>query len=160
VEKRARAALVTVSFVWAGERVLLIRLSKTKDRFAGLWNGVGGKVQPGEDVREAARREVREETGLDVPDLCLRGVIHETGLRGEDHCLFLFWGRIEEARADGVEGESREGTLAWVLPDDILWEETVADLRRLLPRLMRSDEILFGVQEFDGTDRSIRLRLY
>ena len=66
MERRARAVLVTVSFVWAGERLLLIRLSKGKDRFAGLWNGVGGKVRRGEDIREAACREVREETGLTV----------------------------------------------------------------------------------------------
>lgn len=148
-----------MSFVWAGERLLLIRLSKGKDRFAGLWNGVGGKVRRGEDVREAACREVREETGLNVPDLRLRGVIHETGLRGEDHCLFLFCGRIEAAAAEGVRGETREGTLAWFGPDEIPWDETVSDLRVFLARLMESDDVLFGVQEFDGTDRPLRLRL-
>jgi len=32
----------------------------------GQWATIGGAVEPGENPREAARREVREEVGLDV----------------------------------------------------------------------------------------------
>jgi 8-oxo-dGTP diphosphatase len=50
--------------VLAGDRVVLIRRDKEPSR--GLWTFPGGAVELGETVREAARREAREETGLEV----------------------------------------------------------------------------------------------
>ncbi len=46
-------------------RVLLIRRAEGSTR-PGFWAVPAGYVDYGEDVREAARREMREETGLDV----------------------------------------------------------------------------------------------
>ncbi len=74
--ERLEARLVTVSFVTNGGDVLLLRHADSSDRFAGQWNGVGGHVEVGEGIREAAARELREETGVEVMDLALRGVVH------------------------------------------------------------------------------------
>lgn len=45
-------------------RVLVVQ--KSRGPFAGLWALPGGKVEFGETMVAAARREVQEETGLDV----------------------------------------------------------------------------------------------
>ncbi len=42
---------------------------------AGRWNGFGGKVEAGETVEEAARREMREEAGIETADLKELGVV-------------------------------------------------------------------------------------
>jgi len=56
---------VTV-LVFRGGRMLSMRRSSTQQAGAGLWEGVSGRVQVGEDPVAAARREVQEETSLEV----------------------------------------------------------------------------------------------
>jgi ADP-ribose pyrophosphatase YjhB (NUDIX family) len=56
--------------VWdAAGRLLMVRNIET-----GLWQTVGGAVEPAEDPREAALREAVEETGLAIALTGIRGV--------------------------------------------------------------------------------------
>jgi 8-oxo-dGTP pyrophosphatase MutT (NUDIX family) len=61
-----------------GAAVLIVdehdRLLLLKRVDSGCWGPPGGAVEPGEVVETAARREVREETGLDLGRLSLFGV--------------------------------------------------------------------------------------
>jgi 8-oxo-dGTP pyrophosphatase MutT (NUDIX family) len=80
------------------DRVLLVQSGKGGDRG---WEFPGGNVDPGEDPRDAARREVIEETGLEVA-LTSAGPLtlpkSARRLRG----AVLFYGR--------AEGEPRPGS--------------------------------------------------
>jgi 8-oxo-dGTP diphosphatase len=60
-------------------RVLLIR--RKADPFAGKWALPGGFVDENEPLIDAARRELKEETGLDVADLIQ---LHTFGDPGRD----------------------------------------------------------------------------
>src|SRR5215510_4067802 len=55
--------------IFGADGVLLQRRDDNR-----LWGLPGGGVEPGESVREAVVREVREETGLDVEPVRLIGV--------------------------------------------------------------------------------------
>ena len=50
----------------AQQRCLLLRRSKVCKAFVGTWEWPGGKVDAGETIDQAVRREVREETGLEI----------------------------------------------------------------------------------------------
>ncbi|MEK7076994.1 MAG: NUDIX domain-containing protein [Patescibacteria group bacterium] len=64
---------MTVCFPVKGDHVLLS--VKTRDIGKGCWNGYGGKVKPRETRREAAVRELAEESGL----IAHLGALHEMG---------------------------------------------------------------------------------
>jgi len=58
---------LVVGYIFDLEMNQVILIKKIKPEFmAGKLNGVGGKVEPGEDYLEAMRRECKEETGLDI----------------------------------------------------------------------------------------------
>jgi 8-oxo-dGTP diphosphatase len=120
--------LATLAYVLSpeGKRVLLIhRNRRPDDAHFGKYNGLGGKLEPLEDVVAGVRREVREEAGLGCGVLSLRGTISWPGFGkgGEDWFGFIF-------RVDSFHGEPRadnpEGSLEWVDLERVLtlplWE--------------------------------------
>lgn len=141
------ARLATVAFVTHGDDVLLVRRRTGGDRFLGKWNGVGGHVESGEDVLAAARREVREETGLDVA-LTLRGVVHETGMQGAAYVVFFFAG----ASAERSVRAAPDHELVWHPRTSLAGLPLVADLRHILPRALADGPTFFAIERYDGTD--------
>lgn len=60
-----RTLVVAAAVVIEEGRVLLTQ-RKAGTHLAGAWEFPGGKVEEGEDPREALRRELREELGIDA----------------------------------------------------------------------------------------------
>jgi len=116
--------LATLCYVRSGEQTLMVhRVKKAQDMHHGKWNGLGGKLEPGESPEECARREIREEAGLDVKELIWKGVLTFPGFSNEeDWYAFVFLASVE----DGPLIDSPEGDLKWVDPEDLLklnlWE--------------------------------------
>ena len=120
--------LATLGYVLSpdGKEVLLIhRNRRPEDPHLGKYNGLGGKLEAGEDVVSGLRREVREEAGLECDLLTLRGTVSWPGFgkQGEDWFGFIF--RIDRWHGT-ARTENPEGTLEWVPIHDILklplWE--------------------------------------
>ena len=76
-----------------GGKVLLVhRNARDDDQHLGKYNGLGGKMEPGEDIYQCLTREIREEAGIRCLDAVLRGTINWTGFgpNGEDWLGFIF----------------------------------------------------------------------
>lgn len=116
--------LATLCYVRRGKQTLMVhRVKKANDMHQGKWNGLGGKLEPGESPEECARREILEESGLEVQALTWKGILTFPGFANdEDWYAFVFVARVQ----DGPLIESPEGELSWVDNRDLLelnlWE--------------------------------------
>ncbi|MGB2791584.1 MAG: NUDIX domain-containing protein, partial [Candidatus Moraniibacteriota bacterium] len=66
-----KGLIVHALIVNADGEVLLIKRSETEDVLPGVWDIPGGTLEDGEDPKDGATREVKEETNLEVRNLCL-----------------------------------------------------------------------------------------
>jgi 8-oxo-dGTP diphosphatase len=146
--------LATLGYIFSpdGQRVLLVhRNRRPEDPHFGKYNGLGGKLEPGEDVVSCMRREIREESGLECEQITLRGTISWPGFgkQGEDWFGFIF-------RVDGYRGEplleNAEGTLEWIAVERVLQLPLWEGDRFFLPLVFEPDGRQFhGVMPYrDG----------
>ena len=130
VERPLERPVVGVGVVvWKDGKVLLIRRGKSPMR--GRWSLPGGRQELGETVREAAVREVREETGLEIRLGELLDVVDT--MRRDDSGAVTLQYTLVDFDADWTAGEPVAASDAehaeWADPDDLapynLWSETL-----------------------------------
>lgn len=94
----------TICFIKRGEELLL--LNRNSPPVRGMWNGVGGKMEPGETALSCVQREVAEEANLFL-----------------DESLFEYKGTISWA----IDGEKSGGMEAFIMrvDDDDLYPAPV-----------------------------------
>ena len=108
--------LATLGYVFSpdGRQVLMVhRNARPADPHFGKYNGLGGKLEPSEDVVTGMRREIQEEAGITCDSLHLAGTVSWPGFgkHGEDWFGFLF--RIDQFHGEPV-ATNPEGTLEWI----------------------------------------------
>ncbi len=92
-------------------RLLLVRRGGT-GRDAGTWALPGGRVEPGERVRDAVLRELREETGLAARDGEFVGWTEKVG--GDTHYVILaFAVDVVDPPEQAVAGDDADA-VTWV----------------------------------------------
>ena len=123
-----RPTLATLGYVLSpdGKQVLMIhRNRRADDAHVGKYNGLGGKLEAGEDVVAGMRREIREEAGIECTSLSLRGTISWPGFgkHGDDWFGFIF---VIDRWTGSPKTDNAEGTLTWIEIDKMLelplWE--------------------------------------
>jgi len=130
-----------------GEPYVLL-LKKIKPEWQrGMLNGIGGKIEHGEQPLEAMSREWTEETALPVPDwkpVCL--------LAGDEWRVFIYTGVTEDHWAF----DERNGADT---PEGILETQSVEEMRefkhRMIPNIMWLVPKALSVNEAEGANGNL-----
>jgi len=125
----------------------------------GKWNGFGGKVEKGEEVVEAAKRELFEEVGIEVADMCLIGILEFEwqNKKFSDDIL-----KVHIFRANNYKGEpceSEEMLPKWFHTDEIPYHKMWSDDKHWMPLFL--DEKKFrGKFLFDKNNNILNYELH
>jgi 8-oxo-dGTP diphosphatase len=145
--------IATLGYILSTDRqqtLLVHRNRRGDDQHLGKYNGLGGKMLPGEDIYTCLVREVHEEAGIRCERAVLRGTINWTGFgpAGEDWFGFIYL--IESFTGTPFSG-NEEGDLVWVPVDKIhtlpMWEGD----KYFLPMVFDQDPRVFhGYMPYDN----------
>jgi 8-oxo-dGTP diphosphatase len=149
------AILATLGYVLSADRrqvVMIRRDTRMDDIHFGFYNGLGGKLESGEDIVAGMRREIREEAGLECTTVEAAGTISWPGFGRDGVNWFRFLFRIPTWTGTPLAGNP-EGSLHWVDIADVharrvpMWESD----HHFLPLVFAEQPVSFhGVMPFEN----------
>lgn len=138
--------LATLIYVRRGDQTLM--LHKAKGYQKGKWNGLGGKLEPGESPEACMAREVFEESGLKVEAAQLKGFITFPAFDGlDDWYTFVY---LVTAFSGDVKA-SDEGDLEWI-PNSKILDLNIYDGDRIFVPWLEQDRFFSAVFRYEAGD--------
>jgi len=135
------------------KQVLMIK--RNQPPAMGLWSVPGGKLEAGEFLKEACKREIKEETGLDIDVKNIVAVV-ERRIEGFHYLIIDYLALLVDeenamsiAQSDVIEAE-------WIGLEHLADYDLVTGLREIIMRAysVYSGSLLAGLYDEDltGTD--------
>jgi 8-oxo-dGTP diphosphatase / 2-hydroxy-dATP diphosphatase len=137
--------ILTLVLVNRGENLLLGM--KKRGFGEGRWNGFGGKVEAGETILQAARRELKEEVGIEAGELSKVAIL--TFSFSSDETLVL---EVHVFRADTFTGEpveTEEMKPQWFPYESVPYDDMWPDDTYWLPKVLEN-KLVEGLFHFDA----------
>lgn len=117
-------------------RVLIVRTPKWK----GLWGVPGGKVEWGEPLEAALRREFREEVGLELTQIRF-ALLQESVLDEQFYkpMHFVFANYFAHSSSEAIQPNAEIAEWLWVEPQQALEHPLNSYTRRLVEEYLRRE---------------------
>ena len=144
--------LLTLCLIQQGDKILLGKAKRGKGE--GRWNGFGGKVEIGESIEDATKREVLEECGLAISDLEKVGVLDFT-LPEEEKIWQVHIFKTEHFTGELIETEemapkwfaATEIPFELMWPDDIYWFPLFLEGKKFEGKFLFNDSYIITEHE-------------
>ncbi len=122
----------------------------------GRWNGFGGKIQKGESIEDAAKRELQEEAGITAEEMTEEGLL-EFEFQGDPQTLEVHVFRVD--RFTGEPQETEEMRPQWFPVEEVPYDTMWPDDRHWVPLFLDKKKFR-GKFLFEGLDTIIDMNLH
>jgi 8-oxo-dGTP diphosphatase len=137
------------------QQVLLIKRNQPPAK--GLWSIPGGRLESGESLVEACRREFYEETNLDVEVKHVVAVV-ERRLEGFHYVIIDFWVQLADEKKCFPIAQSDVAEAKWINLDDLGLYDLVVGLAEIIVRTYNS-QVQGGLHDANATGSDFILPL-
>lgn len=135
-----------IGFAFWRDQVLLLHKKKGPAYVVGRLNGVGGKIEEGEETIHAMVREFMEETGVETWPSAWE---HVTTINGEDYELRVLVNFLPDYTDffSISNPESSGETLEWLPIDNLRTANVVPNIRWLIPLCLDQSTSFITISE-------------
>ena len=122
IEKQPKVAVMVIPVKYIKGRKHILIQERTKEPYYGYQGFMTGKIRFGEKIKEAAKRELKEETGLDCQDFVIKTIFHDhvimtdDGKLMEDKMFFI----ITAKNPTGQLVNTENGKNSWMTEEEFL----------------------------------------
>lgn len=136
VEERAVVTVIAKK----GGNVLILKRSSKVSTYQGRWAGVSGGINPGEEPFDAAKREMKEETGLGIgsKEIVVRG---DPIYARDNEILWKIHPFLAEIGEESMTLDWEHDEYRWVSPAQIGDYQTVPKLGKVIESLLKRQSI-------------------
>jgi len=113
------------------KQILLIQ--RNQPPAMGLWSIPGGKLEPGESLVEACKREIKEETGLDTDIKNIVAVV-ERRVEGFHYVIIDYLAQLVDKENSQPVAQSDVSEARWVSLEHLIDYELVEGLAEIILR--------------------------
>ena len=158
-KRQSKLLKYTICFIKRGNDILMLNRKSAPEM--GVWNGVGGKLEPGEPPLEGVLREVYEETGIELETATEKGTVTWQADEQDNGGMYAYLAEVPENFTYVTPKATDEGILDWKPLDWLLHSENqgVAEhVKRFLPIMLRDDRLFDFQCTYDEDGRLVDCR--
>ncbi len=116
------------------DKILLVKRATPPSK--GKWAFPGGKVEYGEKMVDAVKREVREEVGLEIEPICVFQLVEIICLeKGYHFILAVFLAKPKDRNALRINKDEIEKAV-WIYPSEALGLDLTTSTRKLIESVL------------------------
>jgi 8-oxo-dGTP pyrophosphatase MutT (NUDIX family) len=120
-------------------KLLILKRSDKVRTYKGMWGGIAGYVEEGENPYETAIKEIREEVGIKEDEISLIKKFDPIEItdhyEGVKYNWFIHPFLFKIEKKDKIQIDWEHSTYKWILPPDIERYDTVPHLKEIISKL-------------------------